>query len=434
MASPDQTPSKRWGKGWMLPDCRCRGGHLHLLYRTEDTVTGDWYVGMHRARRLDCSYLGSGKFIAEHSDRSRLRRTIVSIHQTREANADAEVEYLVKHWDESGRQNILPGGDGMRWADMTSEGREALGAAISAANRREWAQRTPEAQQAKRAEFKRVRDEFYATATPEQLRARSAKALAGCSIHWSDTDNKNGREAKRAEGYTSFWDSLTPEERHAWGKRNGQNQIRHWKEMAPETREAKSKRRSENARNQWAKMTPEARAIHVAAVAAGNARLTPEARDAKGEKIRHARLRYCAKRRAQPSPEPRPESTKQQEQHDNHQHEADAAGRAWPVVARAIAVETAAAEQHDEQNDDEDKVHLVLSPAVPFDACSRFASRCIVFISAAARGPVIVVVAFGAWAPPALPVAPVACPIGRPEPVNCFAIRLPFHTIKVRPG
>jgi hypothetical protein len=154
-------------------NCGCRNGHLHLVYRVDDPATGDWYAGLHSATRLDCKYIGSGNYIHYRADLSRVVRTIISVHDTRAAAIDAEIAYLDTHWNDSGRQNVLPGGDGLSSAEARAVWRRMPEAEREAAR----ARLTP---MIREAHAKWLRDR-----SPEDITAVSARISAGGERRWN---------------------------------------------------------------------------------------------------------------------------------------------------------------------------------------------------------------------------------------------------------
>ena len=85
----------------------------HLLYRTECLITGKFYIGVHSTANIDDGYLGSGvilKSSLRKHGRSRHKRTILRICESREQVLDFEVQEVSMHLDDPLCMNIARGG------------------------------------------------------------------------------------------------------------------------------------------------------------------------------------------------------------------------------------------------------------------------------------------------------------------------------------
>ena len=69
----------------------------HILYKTTNNKTGEYYVGVHSTSNLKDGYLGSGKKLVEavqKHGRTAFSRTILSIHDNRLELQKAEMDYV----------------------------------------------------------------------------------------------------------------------------------------------------------------------------------------------------------------------------------------------------------------------------------------------------------------------------------------------------
>jgi hypothetical protein len=101
---------------------RAEDGKFHFVYRTENAVTGRFYIGKHTTRNLDDGYLGSGKRL-KHEIRkygkSNFTRTIIQFYEN-EAGAFSAEQQMVNEaiLTDSRCLNLKRGGCGFHSADI----------------------------------------------------------------------------------------------------------------------------------------------------------------------------------------------------------------------------------------------------------------------------------------------------------------------------
>ena len=72
----------------------------HIVYRTTDPDTGEYYIGLHSTFNADDGYLGSGRWVMYHKDKDRLIKEILFSCDTRSDAADKEVGVINRHIDD----------------------------------------------------------------------------------------------------------------------------------------------------------------------------------------------------------------------------------------------------------------------------------------------------------------------------------------------
>lgn len=97
---------------------------FHIIYRTVNLVTGEYYTGMHSTDDLDDGYLGTGSIIKEQIDRygrECFRRTILEHLPSREALKQREAQLITPEMLRDPKcMNVKFGGDG-GWDHITPE-------------------------------------------------------------------------------------------------------------------------------------------------------------------------------------------------------------------------------------------------------------------------------------------------------------------------
>ena len=97
----------------------------HLVYKTYNPSTGEYYFGKHSTKNLNDGYKGSGNWIKESNQASLITETI-HIAQS-ESDAYELEELLVSlHYNDSLCMNIAKGGSGIKIGSHTEKSKEKI--------------------------------------------------------------------------------------------------------------------------------------------------------------------------------------------------------------------------------------------------------------------------------------------------------------------
>ena len=152
----------------------------HFLYKTINTKTGRYYIGVHSTDDLEDGYLGSGKLLSRAIalyGRDSFTREIIKFHETKDQAYAHERELVTEELIKSRTTyNISVGGNGGNTiAGFTEEERSALSARRSVANIRAGINRGPKNASYGKSPKQRLTPEAYSRWVENNKRARQGR-------------------------------------------------------------------------------------------------------------------------------------------------------------------------------------------------------------------------------------------------------------------
>ena len=101
----------------------------HIIYRTTNIITGNFYIGVHSTKNLDDGYLGSGRVLKRHirkHGKHNFIKELMFLCETRESAFEKEKEFLKILKDHELCLNLHSGGTGVEFGTKIDEDTKKL--------------------------------------------------------------------------------------------------------------------------------------------------------------------------------------------------------------------------------------------------------------------------------------------------------------------